>query len=268
MRILKTLVLFCLLFNLTAHALPSMKPAPKTLVIATSEWRPYVQNNSDYFGYAYETVVAAFKAVGYQVKIEFMTWEEADKKIKRGEVDAFFPAYFAKQNKRHMAFSHPFSGGPLEFVRLKNTKIQLNKDRLHRDQWRLFRDLSHYKFGAVRYYTHLPAFDKNQQLHKQYVMSDKQNLQQLIDKKVDLIIMDKYVAKYLIRNDFSQYANQITFVEPPLAYKQLYLAVPRGHSQRRKILSAFNTGLKRINKNGELSSILDKDSIKLGALLD
>jgi polar amino acid transport system substrate-binding protein len=259
-------LLACLIFSLAASATSSRQPESKTLRIATSEWRPYVQNDPNYFGYAYETVSAAFKAAGYHIAVQFMTWAEVQEAIKQGTIDGVFPSYKAR-NRHRLAYSEPFSGGPLGLLHLKKNRLKVTFNKMAYDPWELFRDLSNYRFGVVRYYSYLPAFDDNSALSKYVVLTDQQNLTQLIEGKVDIILMDKYVARYYLHNHFNSVADKVEFIDPALAYKKLYFAVPRNHPQRKAILSAFNYGLTTIHRNGELSHILAEDAKKMGQLL-
>lgn len=267
MRIRSILVLFTsILLSFSISANPVVKPESLgTIVLATSEWKPYVQNNPEYFGFAYETVEAAFKEAGLNVKIVFMPWALAQQAVKSGEVDGVFPEYFEKKHSKEFAYSKSFSGGPIGLYHLKKKTVKFHVKNASQNQKTLFQQLAQYRFGAVKEYLNVSAFDDNLAIRKFYVDTDKQNIEQLLDGTVDLIIMDKFVARYLMQNEFpAGTQNLVEFMQPALANKNLYLAVPRSNPKYRAILAAFNYGIKKIQQNGKLSNFLDKDSRRLG----
>ena len=70
----------------------------KTVILGTTAWPPYVQNTPIYKGYIYDTVIAAFKEVGYDVRVIFMPWQDAQNAVNTGQIDAIFPEYFSTNN--------------------------------------------------------------------------------------------------------------------------------------------------------------------------
>lgn len=260
MRFWLSVVLSCLL--------SSAALANPRVILATTTWEPYVQNNPIYKGYVYNIVKAAYESSGYDVVIKFMPWDDAIHALKAGVVDGIFPKYYSGLDHDDMLFSKPFTGGPLALYHRsdKPFRFAVKDPAKHLDK--VFAGMTQYKFGVVSGYHHLPAFDHNQKIEKIAVPSDKANLEQLYAGKVDFIIIDHFNATNILKNHLSKDMQKaVTFVPPPLGYQQLYLAVSRSTSNSAKLIRDFNRGLKQIKQNGELEKILDKDAHFTGHLV-
>ena len=260
----KKLTTFLLLtfFALVANA------AAKTVTLATTTWEPYVRNAAVDKGYLYSIVEDSFKAAGYQVTIKFMPWHEAVAELKKGTIDGLFPEYYSAERAQDMVFSQPFSGGPIVLYKRRDAKVRFPNENPTENLVETFKQMENYTFGVVKDYANVPAFDDNRRLHKIEVMDDKANLEQLYEGKVQVAVVDKYVAEYLINHQLPKdYSSKLTFMPPILGYKLLYLGVARKNPHHEEILSAFNRGLKIIKKNGKITEILDHDAQMTGSQL-
>lgn len=239
--------------------------AKKVITLATSVWKPYV-SDVGYKGYAYDLVEDAFKAAGFEVKIKFMPWKDAMAALKAGKVDGVFPKYYSTQDGQNLAFSQPFSGGPIALYKRRDNKAEFPIQNPPANLVETFDRMSDAKFGVVKGYTNVPAIDENPRLHKVTVLDDKANLEQLYERKVQFAVIDKYVAEHLLNHELpGSYARQLTFMPPILSYKLLYVAVSKNNPDHEAILQAFNRGLKIIKENGHLSQILQHDAQEEGS---
>ena len=86
----------------------------------------------------------------------------------------------------------------------------------------------------------------------------------LSKKRVDLVLLDKLVTEYHLKNDpyLKKLKQGIQVVEPPLENKALHIAFSKKHKEGAKYLRAFNKGLKAIRESGELDKILLKNDAK------
>lgn len=249
----KLILLFLSLFCISTHA--------KTIVLGTTEWPPYVQNNANK-GYAYDIVLAAFKAAGYDdVRIIFMPWSDAEKAANEGQLDAVFPEYFSQERTQTIVYTHSFSDSPVGFYKKLNSGIHYSNNHPEKDISSTLNALKQYRFGVVKGYVNIAPLDDNTQLHKIYTDSDEDNLKQLYDGKVDLVFIDRYTAEYLLHHQLSpDYSEQLVFMNPPLERKKLYVAISKKNIQSQAITAAFNKGLEIIKKNGVFSKIIDQDA--------
>lgn len=233
----------------------------KTIVLGTTEWPPYVQNGTSK-GYAYEIVVAAFRAAGYDdVRIIFMPWSDAEKALNEGQLDGIFPEYFTKRESQTISYTHSFSDSPVGFYKRRNTSIHYLNNHPDKNIPMIFNAFKNYRFGVVTGYVNIPVLDNNKQFHKVYAVSDIDNLKQLYNGKVDLAFIDQYTAEYLLQHELpSDYSEQLVFMNPPLDHKKLYVAITKKNPQSQIIVRAFNHGIEVIKKNGTFSRIIDRDA--------
>lgn len=234
----------------------------KSIVLGTTDWPPYVQDNPEHKGYAYEIVLAAFKAAGYDdVKIIFMSWEDAVKAADEGELDGIFPEYFSVKRNSTILYTHSFSDSPIGFYKRINSNIQYPNAKPSKNVAKTLEKMEQYRFGVVKGYVNVSAFDRNKDLIKIYADSDADNLTNLYEGRVDLAFIDQYTAEYLIYHQLpSNYKDQLAFMNPPLAYKKLYVGISRKKDAYAEIAADFNMGLEKIKQSGLLEEIIDRDA--------
>lgn len=110
-------------------------------------------------------------------------------------------------------------------------------------------------FGVVRGYLNTPAFDAADYLTKQASNDDSANLRLLVFGRIDLAVIDRRVAEYLIRTQHPDYAERIEPMDPPLADNPLYIAFSRRSPRMREVLDTFNEGLAALQADGTVERL-------------
>ena len=108
----------------------------------------------------------------------------------------------------------------------------------------------------VRGYANSPEFDAADFLKKDVANSDLVNLKKLLTKRVDLIVIDELLAKYLSNKSLKEGMEQLEFMEPPLEVKPVYLLVSKKINGGEEIVKEFNAGLQAISEDGTLNKII------------
>lgn len=197
---------------------------------ATLDWQPYIGQNLPKTGVVFEMVEAAYKAVGYtKVTVDFAPWARAVEDAKAGKYDGLLPEYFdVEREKQGFSFSDPFFSGPVGFLGLKSSNIKYDLKKTGENLDELYKSLNsqNLKFGVVRDYVNEPSFDGNKSLIKEEVNSDETNVKKLFAKRIGLIFIDKYVAKYFIKTlpELEKKESEFTFFEPAVQDNKLYIA--------------------------------------------
>jgi len=220
----------------------------KTITLTTLNWEPYIGEELKNQGYVAEIVREAFHRSGYQVDIKFMPWARAVQLAKNGEVDGYFPEYYAQEVTTHSQFSDAFPGGPMGFFKRKGSTIN----------YQSIEDLKPYTIGVVRGYVNTAEFDAADYLQKDPVTNDTLNIRKLLGGRIDLFIADKFVGLYLLERDLPEKLGQIEFLEPPLELKDLFVCISKKTTDADKKLIAFNSGLKQMEQDGSLKTILNR----------
>ena len=226
--------------------------ADRNITLATLDWQPYVGSDMKNYGFNAEIITEALKQVGYTVNIEFMPWDDVISKTRQGLYDGAFPEYYSKERSENFVYSSFFSNSLLGFYKRKESNIT----------YKTLHDLKPYKIGIVTGYINTEEFDSATYLKKVESDSDLESLKKLISGEVDLIIIDKLVAQYIIRNDLPEAAGRLEFVDPPLVIHPLFLILPKKLTNSEQIKNDFNKGFDIISHNGTVDAIMKRSGLK------
>ena len=228
--------------------------AEKTLVLATTEWPPYIGQDLPEQGYVHVLTTRAFAVSGYRVEIKSYPWARALALARQGKVAGLVPEYYDAGRKAEFAYSDAFPGGPVGFYVRRDGGISLPASMATRPAEALA-TLKHLRFGVVRGYLNAPVFDSAPDLKRDEAKDDLTNLRKLYHRRVDAIVIDRHVAEYLLRTAVPEFAPALVFLEPPLARHSLHVAFSRTAPGYEAQLEAFNRGLARLQSSGELAAI-------------
>ncbi len=218
------------------------------VTLATLQWEPYVGEQLENQGFTSEIVRAAFAATGYQVEIRFTSWARALEGAERGEVDGAYPAYHSAERERKFAMSEPFASGPLVLAARHDSSPAYDS----------VRDLAGLRIGVVKGYVNTEAIDQADDLDKVVAYDDAVNLRRLLIGRLDLIVIDRETARFILDEVFPGRRAEVVFLQPPLEKRELFVVFSRATENGREMRDAFNRGLGRIRKSGELQSILSR----------
>ena len=225
--------------------------ASEKIKLTTTEWKPYVGSRLKNQGYVAELVIAAFKRSGKDVKIIFVPWARAVRLAEAKAVDGYFPEYYSDNLKKNFFVSDPFPGGPLGFFKRKGERITIKR----------LTDLKPYKIGVVRGYINTAEFDAAHYLMKDEATDDLMNFNKLIKGRIDLVVCDKFVGQFLLKQELSSSAERIEFVSPPLEEKKLYICIGKNGTNSEQNIKAFNDGLKEMKADGSIAAIIKKNGL-------
>lgn len=240
MRKLGLLLLTISMLVVPAHA------ADKEIRLATLNWAPYVGEELDQYGFTSEIVTKAFERAGYTVQIDFMPWARVLKVVERGRYDAAYPAYYSEERAQTYLMSEAFAQGPLGFYARADDDIA----------YAALEDLQPYKIGVVRGYVNTPEFDQADYLNTEAADSDVQNLKKLLVNRLDLVVIDKLTAQYIINTEMPDDADRLKFLDPPLDEKPLHVIFSREAAGYEEKVSDFNEGLRRLQEEGIIQEIM------------
>lgn len=238
--------------SLSAYAVNTAK----TVTLVADADAPYIINSDKDKGYAYDVAKAAFESQGYQVTIKILPWVTAMNMAKSGEADGIFPLYYTLARTQYFEYSNPFLAGPLVLFKRANSNINLKGlDPNNLDKF--FNSLKQYRFGIASGYASVPAFDKNTSLKKVEASTDKQSLENLYDGKVDLIIIDKLTAQYILRYELAgKYNEALVAVSPALRENNIYVGFSKAKFGIHDIVEDFNKGLLKLQREHATTKLM------------
>ncbi len=204
--------------------------------IASLNWAPYTGENLKDYGIVTKKVKKIFSKMDYEIEISFMAWKRVLYEVEQGNYDVGCPAYYSEERAKKYIMSDKIMDTPLVFIKNKTSKIEYNK----------LEDLKDYKIGVVRGYVNTKEFDNASYLNKFEGSSDIQNLRLLASKRLDIVVIDKIVAKNLISEN-NEFKNKFIFIEKPLDNKPLHLLFSRKNKNNLELVENFNKILKEFN---------------------
>jgi ABC-type amino acid transport substrate-binding protein len=248
--------------------------AQKQVKLLSLTWEPYAGPDMPKQGISAAIVSMAFEKAGYTVQIEFHNWDQSLELAKQGQADGLFPTYHTEEREAHFIYSEPFGKSYLGLCKMRPVHsfspggIEYDKKKRYRreliqyqtdpriDQTQALRDLKQYKFGVGRGYANTPEFDAADFLTKIEAANDEENILQLLQGEVDLIVIDKYVAKNIIAKKFPWRTGDVEFMEPPLSVRDLFLTVSKKADDAKAKVKEFNAGLKILQEEGIINRLL------------
>lgn len=238
-----------LLFSLFLLFVPAtMCFAVKNVSLAVLNWNPYAGEKLENYGFGAEIISEAFSRSGYTTEFHFMPWMRALKDTEIGKYDAVCFGYYSKQRAKTYAFSEPYAQSSLVLYKHKDSQISYST----------LEDLKPYQIGVVRGFVNTVEFDSADYLQKQEVHNEVLNMKKLLNKRVDLIVIDKFIAQYLLNTMFKENKEDFEALEPPLETKPLYLMFSRNVKKFVQKLEDFNLGLQKIESDGTIDIIMEK----------
>ncbi|MEH6347071.1 MAG: transporter substrate-binding domain-containing protein [Bermanella sp.] len=216
----------------------------KQVYMTSLEWPPYSGEKLSRQGVTVATTKAIFKAMGYELVVDFYPWSQAVKLglDKNSKYLGYFPEYYSSELDKTCNFSETVGSGPLGFAQLKSKPVN----------WTSLDDIAKLsRVGVVQDYVNSAEFDKRVRegnIKTEAVTSDLENLKKLAANRVPIIVIDKYVLEYLLENslELQEYKNKIEFNEKLLEDKYLYLCF-KNTPQSKTIKKAFDKGAHRVD---------------------
>lgn len=191
--------------------------------LASLDWLPYVGATLEREGWSSFVAETAARQAGYRTVIEYFPWTRA---MQLGAKDSryagYFPAYYTEERTHHCHFSAPIGTSTVGLAYLKNTPLQ----------WQSLQDLSSLRIGVVAGFSNGPAFDalvKEGKLTVDTSPNDMLNLRKLLARRVDAVVIDRLVMRYLLLTEQSikREREQFAFHAKPLAELALHICFQR-----------------------------------------
>jgi ABC-type amino acid transport substrate-binding protein len=234
----------------------SANAAEKKVTIATLNWEPYVGQKLKNLGFTSDIIQKAFEKKGYTVEFKFYPWARGIKMTEDGRCDGIYPAYFNKEREKKFIYSTSFGSGAVGFYKRKDKPIAFSANPIKKPVEAL-KALKQYRIGLVRGYANTKEIDEADYLIKDVATSDETNLKKLFKKRLDLVFIDKYVARYIMHQKYPHFIDELEFMTPPLDEKQLYICFSRKVKGLETAIEAFNQGIKEIKASGEFEQIME-----------
>jgi polar amino acid transport system substrate-binding protein len=240
-----------LLAVLLASVWMSRANSTKIMTFATVNWEPYAADNLPGNGFTSEILAEVCKKAGYEAKFVFLPWKRAMLAVEQGNYDALYSAYYSDERAETYAITDPYVKSPLVLCARAKSVIKYDGT---------VASLKPYKVGVVSGYVNTKAIDSADYLMKDESVNDLENLIKLIQGRVDVIVIDRFVATQYLKTSPAVQAglDDVVFLSPPLEEKPVFAMFSKKNPDFKEKVAAFNKGLKAVEQDGTMDAILKK----------
>ncbi len=239
--------LFALLFTVCAVQAGADE---KKVTLANIEYPPFAGKKLKHGGFLTEIATQAFKREGYTVDYKYVPWARGLKGTKEGAYDGLCVAWYRPEREQWFIFSKPMPASEIVFFKRKGADISFSGD---------YEALKPYSIGVVRGYVNPPGFDKvKHKLKIEEVRTDLLNIRKLIRERLDLILIDRFVGKYLISTEMIGFSDTVEVLEPTLKKDINHIMFSKAVDNIQIKVEAFNKGMDALEKEDAVDEILSK----------
>lgn len=244
------LVIFLSISQVDAQVTNPRKPIKMT----TCNWQPYAGVNLTNLGFTSELLTRLFKRMGYETTIDILPWQRSMIKTAQGKYDLAYNVYYSEERSKEYAFTNPYIHSQVYICSRKESNIKFTT----------LKELTPYRIGVVMGYVNSEKFDRADYLEKDKAITDLNNMKKLFGKRIDLAVIDKYVAIQLIKTSPFLIANitDLTFHEPPLTTLAVHAAFSKKIPGYQERVKKFNRELEEMIKDGTFDTLMEIHNFK------
>lgn len=217
-------------------------PSYAEINITVGDYPPFVEVYSPNHGVLSQLVQDVFKLKGLETNIIYSNWDDAEQYVDNGNHLSFMWIKNSERRKKWL-FSEPIYQSQFVLLAKKSNKFT----------WRYYDDLIPYKIGITSGYYYGDRFSYYQdKLTLEQNKSDYIGVKKLLSGKIDVLLIEHYVAKNLLTYFSKQKQSQLEIVNNPILFEQpTYLVCSKKYAKCFYYLDKFNNGLKQLKATGQ-----------------
>lgn len=240
----------------------SVQAQAENLRLVTGELPPYATQERSDDGIALDIVRRAFANAGSTVTYTFKPWTRSLEEARAGQWDG--TAYWGKNPTRDVGFLISDNVLTEQWVFLYRQR----SDGGEAFNWETLADLTGQRIAAVQSYTYTPEFWEMQKagtLKVELAQDDLGNLRRLVAGRVDVAVIERNVACYLMNAHFKPAEVAVLRAHPKLLTNQFttHLMLSEKLPQSAERMKAFNRGLAQLKKSKDYAALLQYPQCKL-----
>jgi len=219
--------------------------AGESIQLVSTEYPPYMGAALPNGGITVDIVSRAFRRAGYDPVVTFRPWARALDEAQDGQYDGVVFLWHSAGREKYFAFSNALPTSQIGFYKLKSNKIA----------FRTLADLASYTIGIGRGYANPPSFEAAH-LQTESGVDDEENLRKLDAHRLDLVLIDRGVAAYLLGSNLARFAGDMEWIDPPIDEQIQYLGLSLNRPGYQVKLDAFNRALASLYADGTVKSLV------------
>jgi polar amino acid transport system substrate-binding protein len=224
---------------------PLSARAAEPVQLVSTEYPPYMGAALPNGGITVDIVTRAFRRAGYEPTVTFRPWARALEEAKDGQYDGVVFVWRSPDRAKWLAFSDALPTNQIGLYKLKSEAIPFHT----------LADLRPYLIGVGRGYANPAAFEAAG-LNTENGLDDGENLRKLAAHRLDMVLIDRGVAAYLLGTSLARFADELEWIDPPIEEQVQYLGMPFNRPGSAAKLEAFNRALAMLHADGTIGNLL------------
>ena len=222
--------------------------AETTITVVADEWPPFSGETLPNKGLSIDVITTVLERAGYSVQSEILPWGRIMDGARRGEYDIIGSLFLDEELQQFMTYSRPYFETRVKFVR------RVGKTHTYSD----LNSLRPYKIAVGEGFLYESGFDAADYLDKLSVTTTLQGLRMVAANRVDLTLDSEHVIEFLLQSDAPELTSLIEFIEPPIASREIHMAVRNSLPNQDKVVADFNEELQNLIDDGSLQQLLKR----------
>ncbi|WP_076410600.1 ABC transporter substrate-binding protein [Shewanella sp. UCD-KL12] len=219
----------------------------KPLKIVSNEYPPFYSHLLADYGVVSHLAHEALKRANHTITHDFYPFSRAVLLTKAGYADGIIGIWYRKSREEWVAYSLPLLSVQVVFLKRVDRDIDFEK----------LSDLSQYSIGVGRGYANPEEFDEAG-LKTEEGSSDSENLKKLYLGRMDLILISKDVADFLIEQSAIDFRGEFEVIGEPLSLELFHFGISKNRADHQVIIEQFNQALNEMKQDGSVLKILEQ----------
>ena len=222
-----------------------------TLQLASDVWPPFT-NVTGEKSVATDLVRVALNRINVPAEFHVLDFKGVTEGMDSGKFQGSAALWKTAEREESFFFSEPYLLNQLVLVGLQGTDVSATSPT----------QLTGKKIGVVVNYGYDEDLLEATNLELVYGESDQQNLEKLLYKKIDYMLVDALLLQYLFQYQLDDVNKHLAVGREHFESKTLHLALRKDTPNAQQILEAFNEQIKVMLTDGTYHQVLELNWIK------
>ena len=219
------------------------------LKLGSDVWPPFTNVDKEK-SFALDLVKEALNRIDIQSSTEIVSFDEVISAIDRGDFEGSAALWLNAEREQKYVFSKPYLHNQLILVGRKGSAV---KDIS-------IADLNGKRIGVVENYAY--GDPKNTNVIIVEGKSDQKNLELLLMKEIDYMLVDALLIQYMLKYQINDVTEHLEIGNTPIRVKSLHFALRKDVIDVERIMSLFNEEITKMIADGSYNAILELNWIK------
>lgn len=213
------------------------------LKLASDVWPPFT-DIAEERTFALDLVKTALNRSATSVSTEILEFDDVLSGIKEGKFDGSAALWHSPEREENLLFSDPYLQNQLILVGRKGSDVSATS----------FNDLGGKRIAVVGNYAY--GIEENSELELVYSASDQENLELLLKKEADYMLVDALLIQYLLTYQEKKALQYLEIGTKALITKNLHFALRKDLPEAENIMHQFNMEVLRMVADGSYNKVL------------